>query len=64
MIAKRMRLFAGTAHPEFARKLGEHLGLTPDPSEAFHFTDGNLFVKIGSMCVATRSSWCRRSRRL
>jgi ribose-phosphate pyrophosphokinase len=47
MIAKRMRLFAGTAHPEFARKLGEHLGLTPDPSEAFHFTDGNLFVKIG-----------------
>ena len=47
MIAKRMRLFMGTAHPEFARKLGEHLGLTPDPSEAFHFTDGNLFVKIG-----------------
>lgn len=47
-MAKRMRFFAGSAHPEFARGLGAHLGVEPDPSEAFHFTDGNLFVKVGA----------------
>ena len=50
MIAKRMRLFAGTAHPEFAR-----VGRAPEayagPSEAFHFTDGNLFVEDRSPCA-------------
>lgn len=45
-MAKRMRFLAGTAHPEFANGLAAHLGVTPDPCEAFHFTDGNLFVKV------------------
>jgi ribose-phosphate pyrophosphokinase len=47
MMAKRMRFFAGTAHPQFSAELAAHLGVTPDPSEAFHFSDGNLFVRVG-----------------
>ena len=47
-MAKRMRIFAGTADHAFAGKLSEQLGVGISPSEAFHFTDGNLFVKIGA----------------
>jgi ribose-phosphate pyrophosphokinase len=39
-------LFSGRAYPELAEEIGGHLGVTPTPTAAYEFANGELFVRF------------------
>src|SRR5256885_15075347 len=39
-------LFSGRAFPELAEEIGGHLGVTPTPTAAYEFANGELFVRF------------------
>ena len=39
-------VFAGSGSPKLTRQICEHLGVTQGKSEALHFSEGNLFVRV------------------
>ncbi len=43
---KRFRLFSGTANPELARKIGEHIGVKVGETKLQRFADGEVFFQL------------------
>ncbi len=46
MNAEDMRVFAGSGSPELAKKICRALNIELGKSEAMHFSEGNLFVRV------------------
>jgi ribose-phosphate pyrophosphokinase len=44
--SKSLMLFTGRAYPELAEEIGGHLGVTPTPTTAYDFSNGELFVRF------------------
>jgi ribose-phosphate pyrophosphokinase len=44
--SKSLMLFSGRAYPELADEIGGHLGVTPTPTSAYEFANGELFVRF------------------
>ncbi len=44
--SKSLMLFSGRAFPELADEIGGHLGVTPTPTAAYEFANGELFVRF------------------
>jgi ribose-phosphate pyrophosphokinase len=44
--SKSLMLFSGRAFPELAVEIGGHLGVTPTPTAAYEFANGELFVRF------------------
>jgi ribose-phosphate pyrophosphokinase len=44
--SKSLMLFSGRAYPELAEEIGGHLGVTPTPTTAYDFSNGELFVRF------------------
>src|SRR3954469_16934729 len=44
--SKSLMLFSGRAYPELADEIGGHLGVTPTPTAAYEFANGELFVRF------------------
>jgi ribose-phosphate pyrophosphokinase len=44
--SKSLMLFSGRAFPELAEEIGGHLGVTPTPTAAYEFANGELFVRF------------------
>jgi ribose-phosphate pyrophosphokinase len=43
---RRFRLFSGTANPELARKIGEHIGVKVGDTKLQRFADGEVFFQL------------------
>jgi ribose-phosphate pyrophosphokinase len=43
---KRFRLFSGTANPDLARKIGEHIGVKVGETKLQRFADGEVFFQL------------------
>ena len=43
---KNMLLFTGRAHPELAEEVARELGVTPVPTSAYDFANGEIFVRF------------------
>jgi ribose-phosphate pyrophosphokinase len=43
---KRFKLFSGTANPELARKIGEHIGVKVGDTKLQRFADGEVFFQL------------------
>jgi ribose-phosphate pyrophosphokinase len=43
---KSLMLFSGRAFPELASEIAGHLGVTPTPTAAYEFANGELFVRF------------------
>ncbi|MCW2535021.1 MAG: prs, partial [Modestobacter sp.] len=43
---KSLMLFSGRAYPELASEIAGHLGVTPTPTSAYEFANGELFVRF------------------
>jgi ribose-phosphate pyrophosphokinase len=43
---KRFRLFSGTANPELARKIGEHIGVKVGETKLQRFADGEVYFQL------------------
>jgi ribose-phosphate pyrophosphokinase len=43
---KNLMLFSGRAFPELAQEIGEVLGVSPTPTDAYDFANGELFVRF------------------
>ncbi|HTW60242.1 MAG TPA: ribose-phosphate pyrophosphokinase [Terracidiphilus sp.] len=43
---KRFKLFSGTANPELARKIGEHIGVKVGETKLQRFADGEVFFQL------------------
>ncbi len=43
---RRFRLFSGTANPELARKIGEHIGVKVGETKMQRFADGEVFFQL------------------
>src|SRR3954466_15572416 len=43
---KSLMLFSGRAYPELATEIAGHLGVTPTPTAAYEFANGELFVRF------------------
>src|ERR671938_22608 len=43
---KSLMLFSGRAFPELATEIAGHLGVTPTPTAAYEFANGELFVRF------------------
>jgi len=43
---KSLMLFSGRAYPELATEIAGHLGVTPTPTAAYEFSNGELFVRF------------------
>jgi ribose-phosphate pyrophosphokinase len=43
---KSLMLFSGRAYPELAEEIGEELGITPTPTDAYDFASGEIFVRF------------------
>ncbi|HWB36992.1 MAG TPA: ribose-phosphate diphosphokinase [Rugosimonospora sp.] len=43
--SKTLMLFSGRAFPELAEEIGEVLGVTPTPTDAYEFANGEIFVR-------------------
>jgi ribose-phosphate pyrophosphokinase len=43
---RRFRLFSGTANPELARKIGEHIGVKVGETKLQRFADGEVFFQL------------------
>lgn len=41
-----LALLAGSANPQLARRIAEHLGVALTPCEAHYFSEGNVFVRV------------------
>lgn len=41
-----IQIFAGSSHPELAREIGDHLGVSLSPREIIRFPNDNLFVRL------------------
>src|SRR3954451_9097402 len=44
--SKSLMLFSGRAYPELAEQIGSQLGVTPTPTAAYEFSNGELFVRF------------------
>ncbi|HEY4604475.1 MAG TPA: ribose-phosphate diphosphokinase, partial [Blastococcus sp.] len=44
--SKSLMLFSGRAYPELAEEIGSQLGVTPTPTAAYEFSNGELFVRF------------------
>src|ERR687884_249791 len=44
--SKSLMLFSGRAYPELATEIAGHLGVTPTPTAAYEFANGELFVRF------------------
>ena len=44
--SKSLMLFSGRAYPELAAEIAGHLGVTPTPTAAYEFANGELFVRF------------------
>jgi ribose-phosphate pyrophosphokinase len=44
--SKSMMLFSGRAYPELTDEIAGHLGVTPTPTAAYEFANGELFVRF------------------
>jgi ribose-phosphate pyrophosphokinase len=44
--SKSLMLFTGRAYPELAEEIGGYLGVTPTPTTAYDFSNGELFVRF------------------
>src|SRR3954470_2876857 len=44
--SKSLMLFSGRAFPELADEIAGHLGVTPTPTAAYEFANGELFVRF------------------
>jgi ribose-phosphate pyrophosphokinase len=44
--SKSLMLFSGRAYPELADEIAGHLGVTPTPTAAYEFANGELFVRF------------------
>ncbi|AHH98818.1 ribose-phosphate diphosphokinase [Kutzneria viridogrisea] len=45
-VTKRLRLFAGRAHPALADSVAAHLGVRLTPQSAYEFANGEVFVRF------------------
>ena len=43
--SKSLMLFSGRGYPELANEVGEHLGVTVTPQDAYEFANGEIFVR-------------------
>jgi ribose-phosphate pyrophosphokinase len=43
---KQLLLFAGRAHPELAEEIASQLGITPTPTSAYEFANGEVYVRF------------------
>ncbi|HYO37771.1 MAG TPA: ribose-phosphate diphosphokinase, partial [Geodermatophilus sp.] len=44
--SKSLMLFTGRAYPELTDEIAGHLGVTPTPTAAYEFANGELFVRF------------------
>src|SRR5690242_93395 len=44
--SKSLMLFSGRAYPELADEIAGHLGVTPTPTAAYDFANGEIFVRF------------------
>ncbi|MGZ4659189.1 MAG: ribose-phosphate pyrophosphokinase-like domain-containing protein, partial [Blastococcus sp.] len=44
--SKSLMLFSGRAFPELTDEIAGHLGVTPTPTAAYEFANGELFVRF------------------
>src|SRR6195952_3952475 len=44
--SKSLMLFSGRAYPELTDEIAGHLGVTPTPTAAYEFANGELFVRF------------------
>ena len=44
--SKSLMLFSGRAYPELAEEIAGHIGVTPTPTAAYEFANGELFVRF------------------
>ncbi|MGA8113908.1 MAG: ribose-phosphate diphosphokinase [Actinocatenispora sp.] len=42
---KSLMLFSGRAYPELAQEIGETLGVSPTPTDAYDFANGEIYVR-------------------